>query len=96
MTPHPNNEYEVELEACPNSDYDHIPDDIRGHIRIVNHMVEAQSISQACAIVRDFIRDNQLGSGNWAGGLLYKGGIKVGYISYNGKYWANPCPKKNV
>lgn len=34
-----------------------------------------------------YIFRNQLGAGNWAGGKIFKDGVQVAFVSYNGRVW---------
>jgi hypothetical protein len=85
-------EYEVELSAAPNVDYDE--DDYNGYIKIKKHKKKVSSIDEAILVVRNFISENDLGGGNWTGGDVYKNGKKIGAISYNGRYWEGGYMKK--
>lgn len=42
--------------------------------------------SKAC---KDYIKENNLGAGNWSGGRIYDhaGGKQIAYVSYNGRVW---------
>ena len=53
--------------------------------------VQADSIEECQKIVRNFIDETDIGGGNWTGGKVYdlRTGEKVGYISYNGRFWPN-------
>jgi SAM-dependent methyltransferase len=87
-------DYEVELAAEPNPDYDRGSHE--GTIRIKKHRVRVTSLEEARDKVVQFIQNNDLGSGNWSGGDLYQNGKKVGYVSYNGRVWNNDgTPKKD-
>ena len=77
--------YEVELSAESNPDYD--KSSYEGSVNIKSHKVKAKSIEDAREIVVAFIMENDLGSGNWSGGNVYKNGKKIGHVSYNGRYW---------
>jgi len=77
--------YEVELSAESNPDYD--KSSYEGSVNIKSHKVKAKSIEEAREIVVAFIMENDLGSGNWSGGNVYKNGKKIGHVSYNGRYW---------
>ena len=54
---------------------------------IAKTTVEVSSFSEASKISREYIDNNGLGSGNWAGGEIYKGGIIIAHVSYNGRVW---------
>ena len=77
--------YEVELSAVPNPDY--ADEDNRGSISIKKSRKKVSDVEEARRVVREFIEENDLGSGNWPNGGVYKNGKKIGYISYNGKFW---------
>lgn len=48
-------------------------------------VVDIPAASKAC---RDYIEKNDLGGGNWAGGLITdETGAEVGRVSYNGRVW---------
>lgn len=49
----------------------------------------AETIEELQQIVRDYISENDLGSGNWTGGNVFDAvhDLQIGYISYNGRYW---------
>ena len=80
-------DFEVELGAEPNPDFDRSSHE--GTVNIKKHRVKVKSMSEARDKVVKFIMDNDLGSGNWVGGDIYQYGKKVGYISYNGRIWDN-------
>lgn len=77
--------YTVSLSAEPNPDFDE--DSLEGSINIPEKLVPVKSISEARDKVMQFISENDLGSGNWAGGQIFENGIPVAFISYNGKVW---------
>ena len=81
--------YKVTLSACGNIDIGENPyDNIVGGVRIEPNVVECESIEECQKVVRKYIKENDLGGSNWIGGKVYKNGTQVGYISYNGRYWA--------
>lgn len=51
--------------------------------------VFADTIEELQQAVRDYIEEYDLGGGNWTGGQVTETatGKKVGYISYNCRYW---------
>lgn len=79
--------YEVHLEAVPNIDYDQ--SDYRANVRVSKLKKSAKSIGEAVRIAKNFIEDNDLGSGNFIPAKLYKNGKQIGFISYNGRVWNN-------
>lgn len=50
-------------------------------------MKEADTIEELQRIVREYISEYNLGSGEWTGGAVMEGNKKIGYISYNGRFW---------
>ena len=55
----------------------------------IGGFVFADSIEGCQTIVRRYIEEHCLGGGNWTGGDVYEDGVKIGHISYNGRYWPN-------
>jgi hypothetical protein len=76
---------QVELKASPNPDFD--PPEVRATIRIKAFRHTVDSFKDASRAVRHFIESNDLGSGNFTGGLVFDGGRVVGRVSYNGRVW---------
>lgn len=54
-------------------------------------IVEVKGLRHASKVCREFITRNGLGGGNWFGpaGEVYRDGIKVARVSYNGRLWDN-------
>jgi hypothetical protein len=52
-----------------------------------NHKVEIDSFEKASLLCQKFIARNELGGGNWAGGLITDGRKPIAYVSYNGRVW---------
>ncbi len=79
--------YAVTLSSCGNIDHGQNP--FEPLFGVPNKKEYADTIEELQEIVRDYISENALGGGNWTGGDVYevKTGVKVGYISYNGRYW---------
>jgi hypothetical protein len=76
---------EVELGAEPNPN--HSLKSHTGSVKIKTHRVKVKSLSEAQNKVREFIEENDLGSGNFTGGDLFSHGKKIGRVSYNGRLW---------
>jgi hypothetical protein len=76
---------EVELGAEPNPN--HSLKSHTGSVKIKTHRVKVKSLSEAQNKVREFIEENDLGSGNFTGGDLFLNGKKIGMVSYNGRLW---------
>ena len=80
--------YSVTLSACGNPDHEENPySNIVNGIAVEKDIAVADSIKGCQKLVREYIEDNSLGAGNWTGGRVFKNGMRVAYISYNGKYW---------
>lgn len=77
----------VVLSAVPNVDYEDI--DYRGEVSIKPINKKVNSVEEAQQEVRKFIEKHELGGGNWPNGEVFKDGKKIGYISYNGRFWPN-------
>ena len=60
-----------------------------GSIGVPTVYVEVASFAEASAKCLTFIRENNLGAGNWTGGALRasKGSKLLAKVSYNGKVW---------
>ena len=76
----------VVLESVGNPDFGQDPDRpmwgcTPNHAKVVKTFKEA---SEACV---KFIDDNELGGGNWSGGLIKKNGKAIANVSYNGRVW---------
>lgn len=77
--------YRVGLVACGNPDYGENP-----YERLPEtdaKYVYKESIEKCQKAVVSYIDKHDLGSGHWAGGLVFQGGCYVGNVSYNGRFW---------
>lgn len=80
--------YKVNLKACGNIDHFENPYDNKVNgVEVPQEMAEASSIEECQSIVKKYIEENNLGSGNWDGGEVYKDGTYIGRISYNTRFW---------
>lgn len=84
--------YEVELAAEPNPDHD--KNSWEGSVKKQKKRVAVKSIEDAQSKVNTFIEENNLGGGNFIPADVFNNGTKIGYISYNGKYWPAAEPVK--
>lgn len=76
----------VTLSAAPN--YDFGPGGHEATIRIPARKQKAASLADASKAVQLFIRQHELGGGNWTGGLITDAaGNEIGRVSYNGRVW---------
>ena len=75
----------VEVGAEPNPDFDR---GIASWISIPIRRVPVTSYTEAASVSRNFIKDYDLGGGNWTGGTIRDASGKViGHVSYNGRVW---------
>jgi len=56
----------LRLDSCGNPDYRQDPD--RSLIGVVGGLVVVDTLEEAKSKCKTFVEDNELGSGNWAGG----------------------------
>ncbi len=89
--------YYVILGAAPNTDFGRFTH--LGSVHIKPHGVPVPSFEAASKKCQEFIRDNELGGGNWGGAPYYERdrwpgtildaatGDPVAYVSYNGRVW---------
>jgi len=75
----------LRLESCGNPDYGQDPE--RRLMGVTGSFVVVDTLEEAQVKCRAFIDDNELGSGNWAGGLVFANDHPIAYVSYNGRLW---------
>jgi hypothetical protein len=82
----------VKLAACNN------PDRPGAGRRIAASFVPVESIKEASTVCQKFIEENELGGGNWSGGLVVDdNNTKIAQISYNGRAWQiGPYPQPEI
>ena len=74
----------VILQAKPNNDFP--KGSHEATIDIPAFYMPCVSFEDASQICRSFIRDANLGSGNWSGGeIVDDNGQAIGYVAYNGR-----------
>jgi hypothetical protein len=78
-----NNKLTVDVGSMPN--YDFAPGERGPKIKIKR--VKVRNLDEAGSVCREFIRDHDLGGGNWIGGTIRDRHGVVGYVSYNGRLW---------
>ena len=89
--------YSVTLSACGNPDHKENPyNNVVNGIAVEKDIAVADSIEECQRLVRNYIEDNCLGAGNWTGGRVFENGVRVGYISYNGRYWEKEHHQLNL
>ena len=84
--------YSVELSAHGN--IDHGEDPFARLEGVEYGRRSADTIEELQQIVRDYIEENDLGSGQFTGGTVRDGEKVIGKISYNSRYWTNEELKK--
>lgn len=76
----------VTLSAAPNFDYD--DSDPRAQVRVAPKKVAVRDLKDASRACQAFIRQHELGGGNWTGGDVTDAhGQLVAKVSYNGRVW---------
>lgn len=76
----------VELSSVGNPDFGQDPNR-KMYDCEPNKKVEVDSFEKASLLCSQFINKNELGGGNWSGGLITEGRKKLAYVSYNGRVW---------
>jgi hypothetical protein len=77
--------YTVILDNCGNPDRGQDPSRrLPGTVRKTVPVEDFAAASKAC---RDYIKENDLGSGKWTGGDIRENGKVVGKVGYNGTVW---------
>lgn len=74
--------YQINLSSVPNFDFNerNTPADPA--------TASASTFDECSKICRQYITDNDLGSGNWNGGqIIDENGNQVARVSYNGRIW---------
>jgi hypothetical protein len=78
--------YQVSLASVGNPDHGQDPDGpLYG---VPSRLVTVPDLATASRVCREYIVAYRLGSGNWAGGEVRRGGVVVARVSYNGRLWA--------
>jgi hypothetical protein len=77
--------YTVILDNCGNPD--RAQDSSRRLPGTVRKVVPVEDFAAASKACRDYIEENDLGSGNWTGGDIRENGKVVAKVSYNGTVW---------
>ena len=75
---------EVILASCGNPDHFQDPDQPMWGCED-NRKVKVDSLEEASRLCVEFISNNDLGGGNWAGGQVLKNDQVIARIGYNGK-----------
>jgi hypothetical protein len=78
----------VELSSCGNPDFGQDPDQPLWGCPDARDIPVA-TLGEASTLCRQYIRDHELGCGNWSGGRVKVNGELLAYISYNGRVWAS-------
>jgi hypothetical protein len=77
----------LKTEVCGNPDYGQDPNSPPYGVNIVR--ITTNSIEVLIERVRHWQGENDIGGGNWMNPAVYVDGKEVGYMSYNGKVWAD-------
>jgi hypothetical protein len=78
-------DYLVTLANVGNPDHGQHPGKVLPGTR--NSLALARTLTQASTLCTEYIRINELGGGNWAGGEVRLDGVIVARVSYNGRVW---------
>jgi hypothetical protein len=77
----------VHLTSRGNPDFGQDPNEEMSETKFVN----VTSWKEASEVCQNYIQENNLGGGNWAGGQIYKFILglseQVAHVSYNGRVW---------
>lgn len=52
--------------------------------------VKVKDFAEASKICTDYIKEHELGAGNWTGGQIEQDGKKIAVVGFNGAVWAIP------
>ena len=77
----------IKTEVCGNPDYGQDPDRPPYGVKVIQ--INTNSFTLLVEMVRDWQYENDIGGGNWMNPAVYVDGEVVGYMSYNGKVWAD-------
>ena len=76
----------VFLANCGNPDYGQNP--YKKLLGTESHFYkEVDSFEQASKACLEYIKEFDLGGGNWSGGQIIENGQMIAYTSYNGRVW---------
>jgi hypothetical protein len=83
------NQFGVRLACIGNPDFGQDPD--RPLPGVPCLLVGVPSLKDAVTACRKYIREHQLGGGNWSGGEIIDLDTRkiIGRVSYNGRVWDN-------
>jgi hypothetical protein len=79
--------YSIKTEVCGNPDFGQDPRKPPYGVRVKT--IKANTFTELKAKVREWIGDNDIGGGNWLEPALLLDGEVIGYMSYNGRVWAD-------
>jgi hypothetical protein len=80
-------QFEIKTMVCGNPDRGQNPNKPPYGVRAKT--LRANTYAEIREMVQDWIGDNDIGGGNWMNPPLVFDGQVVGYMSYNGKVWAD-------
>ena len=79
--------YSIKTEVCGNPDYGQNPNKPPYGVKVKT--IKANTFAELLDKVVEWQSDNDIGGGNWMQPALLLNGQVVGYMSYNGKVWAD-------
>ena len=82
-------DFALYLGSRGNPDYGQDPN-VSADFGPADEWVLVRSLREASNRCLDYIAENELGGGSWAGGVVRANHINIAYISYNGRVWLTP------
>jgi len=79
--------YSIKTEVCGNPDFGQDPN--KPPYGVKSTQLKAKNFEDLKTKVRKWMYVNDIGGGNWQDPPLLVDGEVVGYMSYNGKVWAD-------
>jgi hypothetical protein len=79
--------YSMKTEVCGNPDYGQDPKKPPYGVRVIT--LKSHSYEDLIAQVKEWQSENDIGGGNWMNPSVSIDGEVIGYMSYNGKVWAD-------
>ena len=76
----------VKLSCCVNYDFED-PNCLQRNPQGPTKNVEVSSFAEASKVCMKYLKDYELGGGNWSGGQIYQDGKQIAHVSPNGHVW---------
>lgn len=86
----PNGRFWVYLSSCGNPDHGQYAPLSEPEVKFAATLVEVRDLAMR------YIEDNDLGGGNWNGGIFGEGRVILGHVSYNGRLWEGLDTSKEI